>query len=52
MCDSFCAGDSLGIQTWKFSGPGQVRDAGNGLFFWGEYGRGGTEGFMWKESGF
>lgn len=27
-----CSGQSLGIQTWKFSGPGQVRDAGNGLF--------------------
>ncbi len=49
MCDSFCAGDSLGIQTWKFSGPGQVRDAGNGLFIY-FFLEGQNEGFMWKES--
>lgn len=27
MCDSFCAGESWGIKTWKFFGPGQVRNA-------------------------
>lgn len=30
MCDSFGAAETLGIQTWSSSGPGQVReDAGN-----------------------
>lgn len=33
-CDSLCGGDRPRVQTWMFSGPGQVGDTGNGSF-WG-----------------
>lgn len=48
-CSGFCAGESLGQQTWRFSGPEQVRGGRNGRRFPGEMRKRSEPGAEWHE---